>query len=211
MGPTFHVNQDLPQDAARIGISLDDLAVQRLTTLDELLRSRAVELGLIAEADARRVYRRHILDCLRVVPLISDDFTLMDLGTGAGLPGLVVSCALPDLAIVLVDSRRRAGAFLELAVERLGLSAQIRIQRAEELDLQVHVCTARAFGPLARSWEAAYPSLRPEGRLIYFAGAGVKDPEGAARSVDRPAQPASIIVDPVVASSPPLVIMSRGG
>jgi 16S rRNA (guanine527-N7)-methyltransferase len=205
------VNQDMPQDAARMGISLDDRAVEKLTKLEELLRSRAVELGLIAEADAPRMYRRHILDCLRVVPLIGDDLALMDLGTGAGLPGLVVSCALPDLAIILVDSRRRAGAFLELAVERLGLSAEIRIQRAEELDLQADVCTTRAFGPLARSWEAAYPSLRPGGRLIYFAGAGVRDPEGAARSVDRPAPPTSITVDRVIASSPPLVIMSRGG
>ena len=205
------MNQDLLQDAARMRIRLDDRAVQRLTMLQDLLKSRAVELGLISEADSSRVYQRHIRDCLRAVPLVSDDFTLMDLGTGAGLPGLVVSCALPDLTVVLVDSRRRAGAFLELAVERLGLSAEIRIQRAEGLDLQVEVCTARAFGPLARSWEAAYPNLRPGGRLIYFAGAGVRDPEGAARSVDRPAPPASITLDPVVASSSPLVIMSRGG
>lgn len=204
------MNQDLLQDSTRMGISLNERTVQLLLTLEELLKSRAVELGLISEADAPRAYERHILDCLRVVPLLSGDLTLMDLGTGAGLPGLVVSCALPDLALVLVDSRRRAGAFLELAVERLGLTAQIRIQRAEELDLQVDVCTARAFGPLARSWEAAYPSLRPGGRLIYFAGAGVRDPEGAARSVIRPAPPASITVDPVVASASPLVIMSRG-
>jgi 16S rRNA (guanine527-N7)-methyltransferase len=194
-----------------MGISLDNSAVRRLSTLGELLKNRAVELGLISESDASRVYERHILDCLRVVPLVSGDLTLLDLGTGAGLPGLVISSALPDLAVVLVDSRRRAGAFLELAVERLRIPAQVRIQRAEDLDLQVDACTARAFGPLARSWEAAYPSLRPGGRLIYFAGAGVGDPEGAARSVDRPAPPASITVDPVVASSPPLVIMSRGG
>lgn len=205
------MNQDLAQDAARMGISLDDRAVQRLTTLEELLKSRAAELGLISEADAPRVYERHILDCLRVVPLVRDDLTLMDLGTGAGLPGLVVSCALPDLTVVLVDSRRRAGAFLELAVERLRPSAQIRIQRVQDLNLQVDVCTARAFGPLARSWEAAYPTLRPGGRLIYFAGAGVSDPVGAARSLARPARPASITVDPIVASSSPLVIMSRGG
>jgi 16S rRNA (guanine527-N7)-methyltransferase len=194
-----------------MGVSLDERALRRLTKLEELLRSRAVALGLISESDAPRVHQRHILDSLRVVPLVRHDLALMDLGTGAGLPGLVVSCALPDLAIVLVDSRRRAGAFLELAVERLRLSAQIRIHRAEELDLQVDVCTARAFGPLARSWEAGYPCLRPGGRLIYFAGAGVVDPEAAARSLDRPAPPASITVDPVVASSPPLVIMTRGG
>jgi 16S rRNA (guanine527-N7)-methyltransferase len=194
-----------------MGISLSERAAQRLTTLEELLRSRAVEVGLISEADATRVHQRHILDCLRVVPLVTDDLALMDLGTGAGLPGLVVACALPDLTVVLVDSRRRAGAFLELAVERLRLSARIRIHRVEDLHLQVDVCTARAFGPLARSWEAAYPGLRPGGRLIYFAGAGMVDPEADARSLDRPAPPASITVDSVVASSPPLVIMSRGG
>jgi 16S rRNA (guanine527-N7)-methyltransferase len=211
MASAFHVNQRLPQDAARMGISLDAVAVHRLGTLEVLLTNRAAELGLISEADAPRVYERHILDCLRVVPLVGEDHTLMDLGTGAGLPGLVVSCALPDMAVVLVDSRRRAGAFLELAAERLRLSVQIRIRRAEELDVRVDACTARAFGPLDRSWEAAYPSLRPGGRLIYFAGSGVSDPEAAARAVDRPAPPSSITVDPVVASSPPLVIMIRGG
>jgi 16S rRNA (guanine527-N7)-methyltransferase len=206
----FHVKRSLPADASRIGVALDDVAAQRLATLAELLGDQAVKVGLISESDAPRVYERHLLDCLRVVPLLTDDRSLMDLGTGAGLPGLVVSCVLPEVEVLLVDSRRRAGAFLELAVARLDVRAEVRIQRAEDLDVRVDVCTARAFGPLERSWEAAYPHLHPGGRLIYFAGGGA-DPRPVAREIERPAPPETISVEPVVASSSPLVIMSRGG
>jgi 16S rRNA (guanine527-N7)-methyltransferase len=204
------VKRSLSSDVSRLGIRLDELAEQRLVALAELLEGTAVKVGLVSEGDAPRVYERHILDCLRVVPFVREDRSLLDLGTGAGLPGLVVACALPDLAVILLDSRRRAGAFLELAVERLGVGAEVRIQRTEALDVRVDVCTARAFAPLERSWEASYPHLRPGGRLIYFAG-GAADLAASARAIERPAPPETIAVEPVVASSPPLVIMSRGG
>jgi 16S rRNA (guanine527-N7)-methyltransferase len=122
----------------------------------------------------------------------------------------VVACARPDLQVVLVDSRRRAGAFLELAVDRLRLTrVEVRVQPLEDLVARADVATARAFAPLERSWKAAHPLLRPGGRLIYFSGEGLVDPHGAAAEANP--SPARVDTLSVIATMPPLVIMSRGG
>jgi 16S rRNA (guanine527-N7)-methyltransferase len=201
----------LERDAATLGLSLDEDARSRLRELEGLLAGRAVEIGLVAASDADRVYERHVLDCLRAVALLVEtDRALIDLGSGAGLPGLVVACARPDLGVTLVDSRRRAGAFLELAVDRLDLPrVDVRVQRVEEMVARADVTTARAFAPLERSWEAAYPLLRPGGRLIYFAGQGLVDPDRATTGANP--SPARVEARSVIAKSSPLVIMSRGG
>jgi 16S rRNA (guanine527-N7)-methyltransferase len=201
----------LERDAAAIGLSLDEDARSRLMELEGLLADRATEIGLISPSDADRVYDRHLLDCLRAAPLLVDaDRALVDIGSGAGLPGLVLACARPDLGVTLVDSRRRAGAFLELAVDTLDLPrVDVRVQRVQEVVARADVATARAFGPLERSWAAAYPVLRPGGRLIYFAGQSLSDPGRAAAEANPP--PARAETRSLIATMPPLVIMSRGG
>jgi 16S rRNA (guanine527-N7)-methyltransferase len=201
----------LERDAAALGLSLDEDARNRLRELEGLLAERATEIGLISSSDADRVYDRHVLDCLRAAPLLVDaDRALIDIGSGAGLPGLVLACARPDLGVTLVDSRRRAGAFLELAVDTLGLSrVDVRVQRVQEVVARADVATARAFGPLERSWAAAYPVLRPGGRMIYFAGQSLSDPGRAAAEANP--LPARVETRSLIATMAPLVIMSRGG
>ncbi|MGH2764954.1 MAG: 16S rRNA (guanine(527)-N(7))-methyltransferase RsmG [Actinomycetota bacterium] len=200
-------------DAADVGVKLHVAGAGRLQAFAGLLGGRAVSLGLVAESDRDRVYERHVLDCLRAVPAFRPrDLSAYDLGSGAGLPGIVLACALPDRRFRLVEPKRRAAAFLELVVERLGLeNAQVLIQRVEDLAEPADVVTARAFAPLERAWAAAWPLLRPGGRLVYFAGAGLTSPEDAARSAGEPEPPSSVDLIPQVASGPPLVIMSRGG
>jgi 16S rRNA (guanine527-N7)-methyltransferase len=201
----------LERDAAALGLSLDEDARNRLRELEGLLAERATEIGLISSSDADRVYERHLLDCLRAAPLLVDaDRALIDIGSGAGLPGLVLACARPDLGVTLVDSRRRAGAFLELAVDTLGLPrVDVRVQRVQEVVARADAATARAFGPLERSWAAAYPVLRPGGRLIYFAGQSLSDPGRAAAEANP--LPARVETSSLIATTAPLVIMSRGG
>jgi hypothetical protein len=109
----------------------------------------------------------------------------------------------------LIEPRRRAVAFLELAVGELGLSnVEILKARVEEVREPTDVVTARAFAPLDRTWAAARPLLRSGGRLVYFAGSGLDDPEGSARALSEPPHEVEVI-DPL-ASGAPLVIMSRG-
>jgi 16S rRNA (guanine(527)-N(7))-methyltransferase RsmG len=144
-----------------------------LGRFEELLRTRAVDLGIIAESDRERIRERHIEDSLRAVACMgAGDHTVMDLGSGAGLPGVPLAIALPSVEFVLVEARRRRGAFLEMVVAELPLkNVTVEVGRAEDLRLQVDLCVARAYAPWQASWRAAAPQLRPGGRLVYFAGA----------------------------------------
>lgn len=192
---------------------LTEIQTTRLSEYEALLRSRAIPIGLIAESDAHRLGERHVRDSLRAAAVLSDaDSLVCDVGSGAGLPGIVLAIARPDIRVVIVEPKQRAAGFLELAVDRLGLSnVEVRAERIEAVDLQADAATARAFGSLERSWEAACRVLRPAGRLIYFGGEGLEDPQGAARAVTVPEEPESVRIEPVVAGSSPLVIMSRQG
>ena len=146
--------------------------MSRLERFAELLRERAVPLGLIAASDADRIAERHVDDSLRAVGCLRPtDIHLIDLGAGAGLPGIPIAIAEPGRHVVLLEPTRKRAAFLELAVERLGLrNAEVLMARAEDVDLDADACLARALAPPARSWELASPLLRPHGRLLYFAG-----------------------------------------
>ena len=178
-------------------------------TYAEVLTDRAIPLGLLAGLDRDRLWERHIDDCLRAtVAFRPDDRVAYDLGSGAGLPGIVLACALPDRRFRLIEPRRKAVAFLELAIERLGLAnVEILGVRAEDLDEPADVVTARAFAPPEHAWAGASRLLRPGGRLVYFAGARLQDPVALARTFPEP--PAEVEVVGAVDSPAPLVIMSR--
>lgn len=181
-----------------------------LRTYEELLLDRALPLGLIAPSDAERLGERHIRDSLRAATLLREsDHALADIGPGAGLPGLVLAIARPGLHIALVEPKERAVGFLELAVDRLELSnVEILATRVEDVDLSADVATTRAYGPLERSWAAACGVLRPGGRLIYFAGEGLEDPQRTAESLTEPESAGHVEVMRLADSSP-LVIMTR--
>jgi 16S rRNA (guanine527-N7)-methyltransferase len=148
------------------------------------------------------------LDSLRAAPYVRAPGLVYDLGSGAGLPGIVVAIARPDVRVVLVDRRAKRVAFLELSVEELGLSnAEVFADGVEALADPADACLARAFAPLERSWEVAERVLRAEGRLVYFAGreageaGSFRVPEGAVLE--------GVVSTPVLESAGPLVIMAR--
>jgi 16S rRNA (guanine527-N7)-methyltransferase len=182
---------------------------EKLHRYEQLLSHRAVALGLVGPSDRDRLWERHIQDSLRAtVAFRTQDRTAYDFGSGAGLPGIVLACVVPDRRFRLIEPRRRAVAFLELAVERLALkNVEILNVRAEELDDPADVITARAFAPPERTWAVARRLLRPGGRLVYFAGARLRAPEALARTLADP--PVEVEVVEQVASGAPLVIMSR--
>ena len=187
-----------------VGITLSDDQIGQLELFETLLRERAIPSGFVAAADAPRLRERHIWDCLRAAAVTRpNEHTAYDLGSGAGLPGLVVAIACPSLEITLVESRRPRVAFLELVLERLSLpNARVHAGRAQDLSERVDVCFARAFADPAASWRVADPLLVPGGRLVYFAGQGF----------DRSQLPNDLVVSLVastLARSGPLVIMSR--
>lgn len=161
-------------------------------------------MGLVAPNDVPRLRERHLLDCLRGAALTAGAGTAYDLGSGAGLPGLVIAIARPDLELTLVDVRRNRAAFLEMVVGDLGLEhVSVYPRRAETLRVLVDLCLARAFKPPDATWAAAESLLRPGGRLIYWAGETFdpkKDvPDGVRVELFR---------TPALARSGPLAIMS---
>ena len=212
----FHVKQDpsildILRDGMAMGLSLSEDMANRLLRFTALLRTKAIPLGLVSASDRSRMYQRHVKDSLRAAaPFRGADTTAFDLGSGAGLPGLVLAVAVPRGHFVLVEPRRLRIGFLELAVEALDLpNVEVAPVHAEEVSGLADVVTARAFAPLPRAWQVASPLLRPSGRLIYFAGESVQDPVGEARIAAREGPPAEVTADRVLATSPPLVIMAR--
>lgn len=194
---------------ASLGVLLAEHQATQLIEYEELLRTRGLDLGVIAKGDAARVRVRHVLDCLRAVPCVrKSDRTAHDLGSGGGLPGIVLAIARPGLRVTLVESRKRRAGFLELAVELLRLdNARVSCVRVEEARGYVDpadLCMARAFAPLRDSWRLARPLLRARGRLVYFAG-GRFDRTQLPKSGAR----ARIVSSPGLASAGPLVIMDR--
>jgi 16S rRNA (guanine527-N7)-methyltransferase len=198
-------SETLREQAAALGVDLEPIQAARLMRFEELLLLRAVPLGAVARSDASRIRDRHILDCLRAAPLVTTGSSACDLGSGAGLPGVVLAVAVPGLMVRLVEPRAKRAAFLELAIGEVGLSnAEVVVGRVEDMTVEVDFCFARAFAPPRQAWAAARALLRPAGRLVYFAGAGTPDPE-----LPPDATLEAIVRTPVLESSGPLVIMAR--
>ncbi len=193
-------------DTSALGVEVSSSALGRLRDFEALLRDRAVPLGLVAEGDAPRIRERHVLDCLRAVAVVRDtDELAYDIGSGAGLPGLVVAVSRPQLRVLLVEPRRRAAAFLELAVERLdATNATVYVGGIEDLEEPADLCFARAYAPLPQAWRAALPRLRPGGRLVYFAGSRAESSPVLAGATDR-----QILETPLLESTGSLIIMGR--
>lgn len=191
-----------------MGIPLTSHQATLLHEFEKLLRESAIPGGLVARSDSGRLLDRHLLDSLRPVPLFRlSDRLVYDLGSGAGLPGIPLGIALPQCRFTLAEARSRPSAFLELAVERLGLSnVSVHAAAAESLPGGADLITARAFAPLDRTWPLAARLLRVGGRLLYFAGKSLRDPERTAHTVPGP--PRNVRVKMVLESSTPLVMMT---
>ena len=195
----------LPAQAGDLGVLLDPSQISRIRRFEALLTDRAIPLGAISRSDSARIRERHTLDSLRAVPVVDGVDEAADLGSGAGLPGVVVAIALPRVRMLLIERRPQRAAFLELAVEELGLSnAAVVVGRVEDVPTEVDVALARAFAPIDEAWARAVGILRPGGRLVYFAGAGSDPPAPPAGSAIQ-----SVLRTPVLESAGALVIMTR--
>jgi 16S rRNA (guanine527-N7)-methyltransferase len=194
----------LRAQAGRLGVALDTSQASRLIAFEQLLFDRAIPLGVVSRSDTTRIRERHILDSLRAAPVVQGDDLAADLGSGAGLPGVVVAIALPGLRMLLVERRPRRAALLELVVDELSVSnATVFAGRVVELPERVDVALARAFAPPEEAWAQARQVLRPGGRLVYFAGAATAIPPATEESAMLEVQ------TPVLESSGVLVIMTR--
>ncbi|MGH8861596.1 MAG: 16S rRNA (guanine(527)-N(7))-methyltransferase RsmG [Jatrophihabitantaceae bacterium] len=148
----------------------------------ELLCGAGVVRGVIGPAESARIWSRHLLNCAAVTELFDQGARVVDVGSGAGLPGIAIALRRPDLRVDLVEPLQRRVAFLTDAVIELGLAAQVRIVRgrAEERATrdvvgQADWITARAVAPLDRLVRWCLPLLATSGRLALLKGASVGD------------------------------------
>ena len=201
----FHVKHEGWEAADLLGVTLDDTACARLELFEQILRERAIRIGMIARSDAPRIRERHLLDSLRATPLLPATGLVCDIGSGAGLPGIVLSIARPDLHTVLIEVRRNRATFLNHVVSALELgNVEVYPRRFETFREKADVCTARAFGSPSASWEAAKQLLQPLGSLIYWAGSTFDAATDLSDGME-----ATLFRSAGLARSGPLVIMTR--
>jgi len=139
-----------------------------------LLAGVGVERGVLGPNEVSRIWERHLLNSAVVAELVPRGYSLVDLGSGAGLPGIVLAMLLPDSEVVLLELMLRRATFLEECVAELGLgNARVVLARAEQMagELAVDVVTARAVAPLDRLAALAVGLLKPGGIVLAVKGA----------------------------------------
>lgn len=159
---------DDPAVADFLGVSLPTIS-----RFAELLADQGVLRGLIGPREVPILWERHLLNSAAVVPYLPESGRVIDIGSGAGLPGIVVAAMRPALEVVLVESMERRTAWLHDVVSELALTnVEIQRARAEDLhgSLQADVVTARAVAPLDRLVRWTLPLLRTGGQLLAIKG-----------------------------------------
>ncbi len=141
----------------------------------ELLATVGAERGLIGPREATRLWDRHLLNCAAVAELIPPGARVVDAGSGAGLPGIPVALARPDLRITLVEPMQRRTDFLREVVKQLGLDVDVVRGRVEDASVREHIgevdaVVCRAVAALDRLAEWCLPLLRAGGQLLAIKG-----------------------------------------
>jgi 16S rRNA (guanine527-N7)-methyltransferase len=155
--------------------------------LVDLLTEHGVPRGLIGPREVDRLWDRHVLNSAVLSELIPDGSTVVDVGSGAGLPGIPLAIARPDLQVTLLEPMARRVAWLTEVAEELDIDLRIERGRAEEPDVRrrigpADVVTARAVAPLAKLAGWCLPLVRPGGWLMALKGESAS--EELARDAD---------------------------
>ena len=148
-------------------------AAENLTRFAAWLAGAGVERGFLGPREVDRIWDRHIANCAVVEELIPESSRVFDIGSGAGLPGLVLAIVRPDIQIGLIEPLMRRSQFLEEVIIDLGITNRVKVirGRAEELKGQsAPVVTARAVAPLGKLLTWALPLTAKGGQILALKG-----------------------------------------
>ena len=174
------MNYDASQfqrDAEELGISLTDEQIRQFLRYYELLIEWNEKINLTAITEYQDVMKKHFIDSISLVKAcdLNQEIRLIDVGTGAGFPGLALKIAFPNLEVTLLDSLNKRVLFLEAVVRELGLSKVETVHgRAEDLARQkpfretFDLCVSRAVANLSTLSEYCLPFVKTGGQFISY-------------------------------------------
>ncbi len=142
--------------------------IQQIHTYAEFLASAGIERGLIGPREGDRIWDRHIFNCLPVTQLLPQGASLFDIGSGAGLPGIVIALARPDLKVTLIEPLERRVEFLKEAT--VGLEIEVIRGRAQDVKKSADFVTARAVAPLEKLKKISWHMVKTGGALLAMKG-----------------------------------------
>lgn len=175
---------DLTQDPLHGSTVVKDYfgeSFPRVQAFAELLADQGVLRGLIGPREVVRLWERHILNSAAVVPFLggaNDSGTIVDVGSGAGLPGMVIAAMLPERRVVLVEPMERRTTWLFEAAERCGIENVTVVRgRAEEVAdvVEADILTARAVASIDKLVKWCAPLLSPTGEMVLLKGRSAPD------------------------------------
>ena len=174
---------DFKYGLEELSIHLNDIQIQQFIDYYELLVEKNKLMNLTSITEFNEVIRKHFLDSLSIVKIYRPmDEKILDLGTGAGLPGIPIKIAFPETSIVLMDSLNKRIGFLNELIEKLNLSNIIAIHgRAEDYgrnDLyreSFDICTSRAVAKLSALSEYCIPFVKKGGSFISYKSGSIAD------------------------------------
>jgi 16S rRNA (guanine527-N7)-methyltransferase len=148
-------------------------AIESARRFTSLLATHGVERGLIGPREVPRLWERHLLNCGLLAELVPGDATVVDIGSGAGLPGLVIAMLRPQVRMTLLEPMLRRTVFLGECIAELGLgNVTVCRGRAEDMAgvIRADIATSRAVAPLGRLAELSAGLVRPGGTILALKG-----------------------------------------
>ena len=169
-----------PESVSSEGVSRETLIAKyfpgqegSIVAFAEFLVGAGIERGLIGPREGERIWDRHIFNCLPVTQLLPNGASLFDIGSGAGLPGIVIALARPDLQVTLIEPLERRVDFLNEAVAAipdLPFPIQVLRGRAQDIKKSADFVTARAVAPLEKLKKMSWHMVKTGGSLLAMKG-----------------------------------------
>ncbi len=165
--------EDLPPPPPEAQARFAPEILARLDDYGRQLATAGVVRGLIGPREVPRLWDRHLLNCAALAEAVGEKETVADIGTGAGLPGLVIALVRPDLRVILIEPLERRCVFLQEMITRFKLAPRVEVRRGKAhlvKPAQADVVTSRAVAALDTLVGWSFPHLKIGGRLLALKG-----------------------------------------